>query len=162
MIVFNSCNPSEFLPTTVCGVWCRWWAQPSAPQCVRSSLSRPVSWWTAQWKPASRLAARPATMASCWSKSGQQLVWWARPSATCCSMSATTPAAESPSDATTRPQTRSWTWQKTFSHPWVMLVSTECLRLEKAAGESQFKMLSIKVVWCLLSLSKCLLTRTEK
>ncbi len=38
----------------------------------------------------------------------------------------------------------------------------KCSRLHNVAGESQFKMLSIKVVWCLFSLSKCLLTRTEQ
>lgn len=101
----------------------RWWAPPSAPQFVRNSLSRLGSWWTDPWRPASKLAAQLATTASCWNRSQQQLVWWARPSATCCNTSATMPAAGSPSDAMTKPQTRLWMWLKIFSLPWVMRVS---------------------------------------
>lgn len=132
-------------------MFCRWSAQPSAPRCVRSSLLRQASWWTAQWRRASRPAARPATTASCWSKSPLRPAWWARPSMTCCNTSATTPAAASRSDATTRPQTPSWTWRKTFLLQWATLVSARAgschhLQCRRSAFYSSFR-----TRWCLIN-----------
>lgn len=101
----------------------RWWAPPSPPRCVRSSWWRRAVWWSDRWRAVWRRVMPPQRRASCSDRWTWRLARSARPSATCCSTCATTPAAASRSDATTRPPTPSWPWPRAFSPQWGTLVS---------------------------------------
>ncbi len=115
-------TPLHMMPKIIClysehNVFClfgwmcncrRWWAPPSPPRCVRSSWWRRAVWWSDRWRAVWRRVTPPQRRVSCSDRWTWRLAQSARPSVTCCSTCATTPAAASRSDATTRPPTPSW------------------------------------------------------